>query len=133
MVSDCKLSKHGTDTLPDPYLYRSIVGALQYITLIRPELSFSMHKVCQLYSSPLDPHWLAVKRILHYLRGTSHFGLLLQLASPDGKLSLRACSDSDWASDPDDRRSTSGSCIFVWPNLVSWSSKKQPLMASSSA
>lgn len=83
-------------------------------------------------ASPLDSHWHAVKRILRYLSGISHYGLLLQLAPFDGKLSLRACSDSDWVSDPDDRRSTSGSCIFVGPNLVSWSSKKQPLVARSS-
>lgn len=45
---------------------------------------------------------------------------------------MRAYSDSDWATDPDDRRSTSGSCIFLGPNLISWSSKKQSLVARSS-
>lgn len=102
------------------------------MTLTRPELSYSVNKVCQFMASPLDSHWRAVKRILRYLCGTSHNGLLLQPASHDGKFSLRAYSDSDWASDPDDRRSTWGSCIFIGPNLVSWSSKKQPLVARSS-
>lgn len=133
MVSDCNLSKHGTDSSPDPHHYRSIVWALQYITLTRPELSFSVHKIRRFLSAPWDFHWRAVKCILCYLKGTSHFGLLRQPASPDDKLSLRAYCDSDWASVPDDRRSTSGSFIFIGPNLVSWSSKMQPLVARSSA
>lgn len=82
---------------------------------------------------PLDSHWRAVKRILRYLKGTSHFGLLLQPSKPDVTFSLRAYCDYDWASDPDDRRSTSGSCIFFGHNLISWSSKKQSLVARSSA
>lgn len=129
MVSTAKLSKHGSDLIEDPHQYRSLVGALQYITLTRPKIAFSVNKVCQFPSAPLDSHWRAVKRILRYLAGTLHYGLLLKLATRDNALSLRAYSDSDWASDVDDRRSTSDSCIFLGPNLVSWSSKKQTLVA----
>lgn len=78
MVSNCKLSHFGTDTLSDPYEYRSIVGALQYLTLTRPDITYSVNKVCQFMSNPLDSHWQEVKRILRYLKGTQHFGLLLQ-------------------------------------------------------
>ena len=46
MVSNLKLSKHGSSYLSDPTLYRSIVGALQYVTITRPELAFSVSKVC---------------------------------------------------------------------------------------
>ena len=45
MVSNCKLSKHGADAFHDPTLYRSVVGALQYATLTRPEISFAVNKV----------------------------------------------------------------------------------------
>lgn len=132
MVASCKLSRFGTDTMADPHLYRSVVGALQYATLTRPDITYSVNKVCQFMSNPLETHWKAVKRILRYLKGTIYHGLLLRPAQPGAVFSLRAYCDSDWATDPDDRRSTSGSCIFFGPNLVSWSAKKQQLVSRSS-
>ena len=133
MLSHCKPSKYGTDFMEEPLLYRSVVGALQYITLTRPDIAYSVNKVCQFMASPLHNHWSLVKRILRYLSGTVRMGLILSPATPNQPLSLRAYSDSDWANDPDDRRSTSGTCIFIGPNLISWSSKKQSLVAKSSA
>ncbi|MCI14971.1 retrovirus-related Pol polyprotein from transposon TNT 1-94, partial [Trifolium medium] len=132
MVSSCRLSKHGTDILSDPTLYRSTMGALQYATLTRPDIAFSVNKVCQFMAQPLESHWKAVKRILRYLKGTLSHGLLLAPSSTTLPISLRAYSDADWATNQDDRRSTSGSCIYFGPNLVSWGSKKQPLVARSS-
>ncbi|PNX93258.1 histone deacetylase, partial [Trifolium pratense] len=132
MVSTCRLSKFGTDALSDPSLYRSTVGALQYATLTRPDIAFSVNKVCQYMAHPLESHWKAVKRILRYLQGTISHGLLLSPSSSSPPFSLRAYSDADWATDQDDRRSTSGSCIYFGSNLVSWGSKKQPLVARSS-
>ncbi|KAF7809961.1 Retrovirus-related Pol polyprotein from transposon TNT 1-94 [Senna tora] len=64
MVANAKLSKDGNNVMSDPSLYRSTVGALQYITVTRPELSFAVNKVCQFMSNPLEEHWVAVKRIL---------------------------------------------------------------------
>jgi histone deacetylase 1/2 len=133
MVSNIKLSKFGTDALSDPSEYRSIVGALQYVTLTRPDIAYCVNKVCQFLATPLQNHWQAVKRILRYLLHTCHHGLLLQPSSAVTKFSVSAYSDYDWTSDMDDRRSTSGSCIFFGPNLVSWSAKKQTLVARSSA
>lgn len=132
MMSSCKLSKFGTNSLSDPHLYRSVVGALQYVTITRPEIAFSVNKVCQFMAHPLEDHWKAVKRILRYLKGTLSYGLELKpAANTTTVFSLCAFSDADWASDPDDRRSTSGYCLFFGPNLVSWSSKKQALVARS--
>lgn len=132
MVSNCKLTKFGTDSISDPYMYRSIVGALQYATLTRPDIAYSVNKVCQFMSAPLDSHWQAIKRILRYLKGSMYYGLLLRPAAQASAFPLQAYCDADWASDPDDRRSTSGSCIFLGPNLVSWCSKKQQLVGRSS-
>lgn len=132
MVSTSKLSKVGFAAIPDPTQFRSVVGALQYATITRPEISFSINKVCQFLSHPLEEHWKAVKRILRYLSGTLHHGLLIQPAPAHQPLSLLGFCDADWASDADDRRSTSGACVFLGPNLISWWSKKQQLVARSS-
>jgi len=61
IVSNCKLSRHGADIFHDPTLYRLVVGALQYATLTRPEISFAVNKVCQFMTASLDSHWAVVK------------------------------------------------------------------------
>jgi histone deacetylase 1/2 len=83
-------------------------------------------------SKPLNSHWKAVKRIFRYLNGTISFGLCIQPAIQGPPFSLRAYNDTDWATNQDDRRSIFGSCIYFGSNLVSWSSKKQPLVSMSS-
>lgn len=74
-------------------------------------------------------HWKSVKKIPWYLIRTLDYELHLIKSS---SLSLRGFCDIDWASNTDDRRSTLGSCVSLVPNLVSWWSKKQPLIARSS-
>ena len=129
MNSGLRLSSYGSDPVLDVTLYRSIVGGLQYATITRPEISFSVNKVAQFMQSPLQSHWVAVKRILRYLAGTLDYGLHFR-RSPT--LSLEAFCDADWASNPDDRHSTRGYCIFFGQNLVSWQSKKQSTISRSS-
>ena len=133
MISSCKLSKHGSDHFQDISLYRSVVGSLQYATITRPEIAYSVNKVCQFMSQPLESHWVAVKRILRYLKGTLNFGLKLYPAPTHKPLSLQVFCDADWAADLDDRRSTFGSAIISFgPNVISWWSRKQPVVARSS-
>lgn len=83
-------------------------------------------------AAPQEDHWQAVKRIFRYLKGTQHFGLHLKRATPNVPLSLVSYCDADWANDPDDRRSTSGASIIIGPNLLTWWSKKQKVVARSS-
>ena len=132
MVTNCKLSKSRADIFFDPTLYRFVVGALQNSTISQPEISFEVNKVCQFMSNPLDIHWVAVKRILRYLRGSISHGLHLRPAILGRPLSIQALYDADWAFDVDDRRSTSGVAIYLGPNLVSWWSRKQEVVARSS-
>ncbi|XP_075521494.1 uncharacterized protein LOC142554709 [Primulina tabacum] len=129
MVSGLKLSSKDTEPFSDATLYRSTVGALQYLTITRPEIAFNVNKVCQFVQSPCLSHWKAVKRILRYLNGTSNHGLHLTAAS---RLSLHGFCDADWANDPDDKRSTSGFCWFLCSSPITWSSKKQSVVSRSS-
>ncbi|XP_020681509.1 uncharacterized protein LOC110098901 [Dendrobium catenatum] len=78
--------------------------------------------------TPLQQHFLSLKHLLRYVKGTADFGIQLR----SGSLSLRAYADSDWAGDPFDRKSTTGYCLFLGENLISWCVKKQPTVARSS-
>ncbi|XP_066373174.1 uncharacterized mitochondrial protein AtMg00810-like [Miscanthus floridulus] len=113
----------------DSTMYRSVVGALQYLTLTIPDLSFAVNKVCQFLHSPTTVHWSVVKRILRYVKGTLTMGLKLQKSN---STLVSAFSDDDWAGCVDDRRSMGGFAVFFGPNLVSWSARKQPIVSHSS-
>uniref|UniRef100_A0A2N9FSD8 Integrase catalytic domain-containing protein n=1 Tax=Fagus sylvatica TaxID=28930 RepID=A0A2N9FSD8_FAGSY len=123
-----RLSLHEGDPLIDPHGYRSLVGALHYLTFTRPDISFSVHQVCQYMSTPTSTHLAAAKRILRYIRGTLNHGI----AFTPGSLHLSAYTDADWAGDPDDRRSTSGYIVYLGSNPITWSAKKQPTVSRSS-
>jgi histone deacetylase 1/2 len=131
MSTSEKLSAYEGNSLglEDATRYRSIVGALQYLTLTRPDISFSVNKVCQFLHAPTTSHWTAVKRILRYLKDTSNFGLRIN-KSPS--MLVSAFSDADWAGCPDDRRSTCGFAVFLGHNLISWSARKQATVSRSS-
>jgi hypothetical protein len=120
-----KLSAHEGDPLgpEDVTKYRSIVGALQYLSHTRPNLSFAINKVCQYLHKPTTVHWTAAKRILQYIKFTLTFGSKIQKSSSP---ILSAFSDVDWAGCSDDRKSTGGFAVFFGSNLISWSAKKQP-------
>jgi hypothetical protein len=109
--------------------YRSIVGALQYLTLIRLGLSYSVNKVCQFLHSPRTVHWEAVKRILRYVKGT--LNLSLQIVKSRSTV-VSTFANADWTGCPNDRRSTGGFAVFFGSNLISWSAWKQSTVSRSS-
>jgi hypothetical protein len=126
-----KLAAHvGTRLgLEDAKHYRSIVGALQYLTLTRSYLAFAVNKACQFLHAPTDEHWGAVKRILRYLKGCTKLGLMIV---KNNSLLVSAFSDADWAGCFVDQRSTGGFVVFLGTNLVSWSACKQSTVFRSS-
>jgi hypothetical protein len=78
----------------------------------------------------MSSHYQLIKRVLRYLKGTTHLGLQLYRCSSQD---LTAYGDANWAGCSDTRKSTSGICVFLGNNLVSWSSKRQQIESRSSA
>jgi histone deacetylase 1/2 len=126
-----KLSIHSGIKLgpEDSTKYRSVVGALQYLTLTRPDISFAVNKVCQVLHAPTTTHWSAVKRILRYISGTVKLGLKI---CKSRSMMVSAFSDADWAGCVDDRRSTGGFAVFLGNNMISWTARKQATISRSS-
>ena len=75
----------------DPLEFRSMVGALQYLTFTCPDLAFSVHQLCQFMSYPTTVHLEAAKRILRYIKGILSHGI----SFTPGPLTLTAFSDVD--------------------------------------
>ncbi|GJS17194.1 ribonuclease H-like domain-containing protein [Tanacetum coccineum] len=89
-----------------------------------------VQQVCLHMHDPREPHLFTLKRILRYVQGTLNYGLQLFSSSTSD---LVAYFDADWAGCPTTRRSTSGYCVFLGNNLLSWSAKRQPTLSRSSA
>ncbi|MCH96457.1 copia protein, partial [Trifolium medium] len=121
-----KLSTSSGTPYEDTSLYRSLAGALQYPAFTRPDISYVIQQVCLHMHAPRIEDIFALKRILRYVQGTLHFGLHL---SPSPITKFISYTDADCGGCPDTRRSTSGSFVFLDDSLISWSSKRQPILS----
>ncbi|XP_051205815.1 uncharacterized mitochondrial protein AtMg00810-like [Lolium perenne] len=128
---DTKAKLSATDGISasDASSYRSIIGALQYLTMTRPKLQYAVQQVCLHMHAPRDSHWTVVKRILRYIHRTLGLGLSLHAGTT---MDIVAYSGADWAGCPNTRRSMSGYCVYLGLSLISWSSKRQPTVSRSS-
>ncbi|KAK6160393.1 hypothetical protein DH2020_003774 [Rehmannia glutinosa] len=130
MATNVKIDKDEKGKSMDESKYRGMIGSLLYLTAIRPDI---LHVVClcaRFQSNPKESHMSAVKRIFRYLKGTIQYGLFYP---KNENFSLKGYSDSDYAGNIDDRKSTSGSCQMLGNRLISWFSKKQNSIATSTA
>ncbi|GKB13006.1 putative reverse transcriptase domain-containing protein [Tanacetum coccineum] len=115
----------------NPYI-RSFanVDLEEYLTFTRLDISYVVQQVCLYVHDPREPHYSTLKMILRYVQGTLDYGVQLFSSSTTD---LVAFSNADWAGCPTTRRSTSGYCVFLGNNLLSWSSMHQPTLSRSSA
>uniref|UniRef100_A0A803LBV2 Uncharacterized protein n=1 Tax=Chenopodium quinoa TaxID=63459 RepID=A0A803LBV2_CHEQI len=138
---DCKpadtpmVMNHGLQILEDAELvnqteYQKLVGKLIYLSHTRPDLAYAVGVVSRFMHKPQKQHLEAIYRILRYLKGTVGKGVMYK---KHGHLDLHAFTDADWGADRDSRKSTSGYFTLVGGNLVSWKSKRQKVVAMSSA
>jgi len=144
--ADCPLpgSEEQLEMIKVPY--REACGALMSLAInSRPDILFAVGVGCRYMHNPGRAHWSLLKRILKYLVGTIDLRLCLggacfssglvesaSLCSVQGKVPFFGLYDSDWAGDKDQARSTSGYCFYWFNSLLSWSSKLQGTISSSS-
>ena len=131
MEEGLKLQLEPDQTPVDKGRYQRLVGRLMYLAHTRPDLAYAVSVVSQYMHNPGEQHMNAVMRILRYLKGAPGRGILFKKNSKCE--SIDTYTDADWAGSIDDRRSTSGYFTFVGGNLVTWRSKKQNVVARSSA
>eukprot|EP00253_Pinus_taeda_P026602 PITA_26602 len=126
----CVYNSFSDTPLVDNTLYRQLVRSLLYITHSKPDLSYAVGAVSRYTQEPHELHWNAANRILRYVQGTITFGIHY---ATDTALNLLGFTDSDWAEDNIDRKSTSGYSLTLGSGPICWSSKKQAAIALSSA
>lgn len=116
MDTHIKLTPDKGDLLPDPSLYQKLLGKLIYLTITRPDLSFTVHNLAQFMQRPTTVHMQAAKRVLRYLLTNPGQGILL---ASNSAAQLTAYCDSDWASCPTSRKSTTGYCVLLGSSHIS--------------
>ncbi|KAJ9566849.1 hypothetical protein OSB04_002815 [Centaurea solstitialis] len=130
MAPPLSLDKDSKGKPVDVTLYRGMIGSLLYLTASRPDIMYSTCLCARYQAEPKESHLTAVKRIFRYLKGTPNLGLWY---SKDSGFDLTSYSDSDFAGCKIDRKSTTGGCHLLGGKLVSWTSKKQNSVSTSTA
>jgi transposase InsO family protein len=126
-----RLGKADDEYVPskeDVTAFQSMLGSIMYVMCqSRPDIAFGVSKVSQYAARPDNSHWTALKRILRYLSGTKEYGIVYGGQA----FVLTGWTDSDWAGDLDDSRSTAGYVFLLAGGAISWASRKQPSVALS--
>ncbi|XP_050877911.1 secreted RxLR effector protein 161-like [Lathyrus oleraceus] len=117
-----KLTKDEKGVNMDQSLCMSMIDSLLYLVASRPDITFVIGVCARYKSEPKMSHITQVKRILKYINGTSDYGMLY---SHNSNPFLIGYYDADWAGNVDDINSTSGGCLFLGNNIISWFFKKQ--------
>ncbi|XP_073152668.1 secreted RxLR effector protein 161-like [Henckelia pumila] len=128
MGASTKLDKDEGGISVDATMYRGLIGSLLYSTASRPDIAFAVCLCARFQSNPKQTHFIAGKRILRYLKETQNVGLWY---AKHNSFNLVGYLDADYAGCKLDRKSTSGSCQFLGDRLISWFSKKQTSIATS--
>ncbi|CAA7032829.1 unnamed protein product [Microthlaspi erraticum] len=128
IVPGQKISRDESGERIDATLYKQMVGSLMYLTASRHDLMFVVCLISRFMASPTQLHLAIAKRVVRYLKGTLECGIWYkrQMMSE-----LVAYTDSDYAGDIDDSKSTSDYVFMMSGGAVAWSSRKQPIVTLS--
>ncbi|XP_059073776.1 secreted RxLR effector protein 161-like [Cryptomeria japonica] len=129
MEKGLKLSTKSDSPAVDETEFRQLIGNLIYLTATRPNIYFAVSYISRFRTTPKDEHWIARRRVLQNVKGTSDYGILYSSCN-DPK--LIGYTDSDWARSMDDKKSTSGYVFSLGTSVITWSSKKRQVVALSS-
>lgn len=129
-IMGLKLSKEDCSKNVNPTLYKRMVGSIMYLTSTRPDIMYAVNLISRFMETPKETHWEAAKRILMYVNGTNEYGVLY---SKIGDFKLIHYTDSDWARSVEDRKSTLEYVFHLASGVISWDSKKQPIVSLSIA
>jgi hypothetical protein len=128
IVPGSRLSKNEGGAAVDTTIFKQMIDSLMYLAATRSDLMYSICLISRYMERSTEIHLQAAKRILRYLKGTAELGIAYKRG---GEEELVGFSDSDYARDTDDRKSTSGYISMLGTGTVSWFSKKQPVVTLS--
>ncbi|KAC9923453.1 hypothetical protein E3N88_45071 [Mikania micrantha] len=129
IVPGTNVTKTGDDNKVNDSFYKSLVGSLMYLTVTRPDIMYAVSFISRFMADPREEHMQISKRILRYVKETFDYGLVYRRRVP---FKLQVFTDSDYARDTDDRKSTSGYVCILSNAAISWSSRKQEIVTLSS-
>jgi hypothetical protein len=116
------------DEKRNDYPIRQAIGCLMYLAnATRPDLCFAVNNLSRFVNEPTKTLWHAIQRVIKYLNTTAELGLVYKKSSFD----IHGWSDSDFANDTEDRKSTTGWVFKLGENTISWKSKKQSTVSLS--
>ncbi|XP_070003571.1 secreted RxLR effector protein 161-like [Nicotiana sylvestris] len=119
-----------SDPLIDATCYQKLIGKLLCLTATKPDISYAVQILSQFMQTPTRSHMDAATRVVRYLKQAPGMGVIMRRGPADA---LTGFCDSDWAACPISRRSVSGYLVKFGDSLISWRSKKQHIVARSSA
>ncbi|KAL0551706.1 hypothetical protein IC582_010795 [Cucumis melo] len=125
-----KLQQNDGAEMANAQRFRSLVGGLIYLTHTHPDISYSIGVISRFMRRPSRDHFGIAKRVMRYIAGTIEYGIWYSKVSD---FKLCGFTDSDWASSLDDRRSVSANVFTLGLGVITWSSKKQAIVALSSS
>nr|XP_016490727.1 PREDICTED: uncharacterized mitochondrial protein AtMg00810-like [Nicotiana tabacum] len=126
----CTDTSKGDELLEDKGSYQLLIGKLLYLTITRPDISYTVQSLSQFMHAPKKSHYEAALYVVRYIKKQLRLGLLM---SSDSNEEIEAFCDSDWASCPMSRKSVTGYCVKLGISTISRKAKKQHIVSRSSA